>query len=134
MGLRKCPDVFTKFQLLQDNIFPQSVRSRLTFNLHTTEIYQNTQKGFSLTSLYHSVRHSVPVENLHIRSGQVWEHAPEQRVAACTFRRYSRGPPSGHPPGRCLAHPHLLEMPINLLQPWGTWSVHRPPPLTRLPR
>ena len=26
-----------------------------------------------------------------IRSGQVWEHAPEQRVAASTFRRYSRG-------------------------------------------
>ena len=26
-----------------------------------------------------------------VRSGQVWEHAPEQRVAASTFRRYSRG-------------------------------------------
>ena len=25
------------------------------------------------------------------RSGQVWEHVPEQRVAASTFRRYSRG-------------------------------------------
>ena len=25
------------------------------------------------------------------RSGQVWEHAPEQRIAASTFRRYSRG-------------------------------------------
>ena len=25
------------------------------------------------------------------RSGQVWEHELEQRVAATTFRRYSRG-------------------------------------------
>ena len=26
-----------------------------------------------------------------IRSGQVWEHAPEQHIAASTFRQYSRG-------------------------------------------
>ena len=25
-----------------------------------------------------------------VRSGQVWEHAPEQHVAASTFRQYSR--------------------------------------------
>ena len=27
----------------------------------------------------------------YIRSGQVWEHGPEHRIAASTFRRYSRG-------------------------------------------
>ena len=38
--------------------------------------------------------------------GQVWEHADWQKkhssMSLCT-------PPSDHPPGRCLAHPHLLD-------------------------
>ena len=31
------------------------------------------------------------IPNICIRSGQVWGHTPEQRVAASTVRRYSFG-------------------------------------------
>ena len=50
------------------------------------------------------------------RSGQVWEHAPEQRIAASTFPRYSRSLHLATPQADDWPiHPHLLEILINLL-------------------
>ena len=34
---------------------------------------------------------SQKTQKTQVRSGQVWEHVPEQLVAASTFHRYSRG-------------------------------------------
>ena len=50
------------------------------------------------SALYQTVsKLKVPFQNLPIlsidRSGQVWGHTPEQRVAASTLRRYSFGLP-----------------------------------------
>ena len=38
-----------------------------------------------------SGNHSLFMRTLATRSGQVWEHVPEQSITASTFRRYSRG-------------------------------------------
>ena len=50
--------------------------------------------------------------------GQVRSGTGVWAGAACHYVHFPpvlQRPPSGYPPGRCLAHPHLLEMLINML-------------------
>ena len=47
---------------------------------------QSEEVGRSIQAVTHGMR----MEGVIVRSGQVWEHAPEQHVAASTFRQYSR--------------------------------------------
>ena len=63
------------------------------------------------------------LQQYQVRSGQVWRHTPEHRVAASTLRRYLLPrPPSGHRPGRRQArHARILQI-GHLMQPRSLWT------------
>ena len=69
-------------------------------------------------------------DTLQVRTGM--EACTGAARRSVHFLRVFQGPPSGCPPGRCLAHPHPLEMPMNLLQPRVTWSACWTPLCMRL--